>query len=395
MEFVVCLTELAGVTSYTGGVGRRYAATIPQLARLGHRVTVVLVADSPVVAIPQEIEGVRLIVTSMLTKVPWRLRAVPRILIFRWILRRIRAKNIYAPEWLGVSAFAPRNTNVVTNLVASLSLISDIVGKEATAERSGLKSALDRVQVWCEDRQIRRSKAVIACSAAILEWNAVRYGQTMPSGSVVANCINVERATTIAKTATVPPLWPVTPGPVVVFAGRAQLIKGIDVALEAFRQVGVHRDDVQFVIAGGEGDLTIDPSLDHLRSNLHPSVRTRTTFLGQIDESSLYACMREATVVVCPSRWEAFGNIALEVRASGGVLIATKGSGFVESCEDMKDSLLVEPGNPDELARAIMRVVDDPSLREELLRNGTERVADFNASSTAITLSRQLEKVWG
>jgi glycogen(starch) synthase len=394
MKFVICLTELAGYTSYTGGVGRRYAATIPELARMGHKITVVLVADSPLLADPLKIDGVDFIVRTALTKVPWRLRAVPRVLIFRRILRQIRAENVYAPEWLGTCALAPRRVKLVTNLVASLSLISEIAGRDATGSRSRLKSMLDRVQIWCEDRQIRRSAAVIACSSAILEWNSDRFQSVFPDGSVVSNCINVERAQDLARAALLPPAWPVTPAPVVVFAGRVQLIKGIDVAMAAFEKIAALLPDVNFVFAGGEGDLTIDPSLEELRSRVHPAARKRTFFLGQLDEESLYASMREAAVVVCPSRWEAFGNIALEVRASGGVLIATTGSGFSESCEDMVDSLLVEPGNADALAGAILRVLSDQDLRGRLLSGGRRRVLDFTASTTASTLSRRLESLW-
>lgn len=394
MEFAICLTELAGYTSYTGGVGRRYAATIPELARMGHKITVVLIADSPLVDDPVEIDGVNFIVRTALTKLPWRLRAIPRVLLFRRILRQIRAKNVYAPEWLGTCALAPGRVKLVTNLVASLSLISEIAGRDAIASRSTLKSMLDRLQIWCEDRQIRRSTAVIACSSAILDWNANRFLNQFPDASVVSNCINVERAQGIARTSLVPAAWPLTTGPVVVFAGRVQLIKGIDVAMAAFEKVAARLPDVKFVVAGGEGDLTIDPSLEELRSDEHATVQESTVFLGQLGEESLYACMREAAVVVCPSRWEAFGNIALEVRASGGVLIATTGSGFSESCEDMVDSLLVEPGNADALAGAIVRVLTDDSLRDRLSNNGSRRVLDFTASTTASTLSRRLESLW-
>ncbi|MCO4264406.1 glycosyltransferase family 4 protein [Pseudarthrobacter sp. MDT3-26] len=394
MKFVICLTELAGFTSYTGGVGRRYAATIPELARQGHDVTVVLVADSAIVSAPAEIDGVTVVVNTDLVRLPWRLRSLPRVLLFRRILSRIEAENVYVPEWLGSCSFAPRNVNLVTNLVASLGLITEIAGPDAVARRSALKSWLDRFQIWCEDRQIRRSMAVIACSSAILDWNSKRFAGKLPDGRVVANCINVERASGIARTAQVPHLWPTGPGPVVVFAGRVQLIKGIDVAMSAFRDVAAQFEDARFVIAGGEGDTTIDPSLEQLQSELDPSLRDRTVFLGQIDEESLYACMREATVVVCPSRWEAFGNIALEVRASGGVLIATTGSGFSESCDDMVDSLLVEPGNPEALAAAIIRVVSDATLRARLLEDGRRRVDDFTASTTAARLSLQLESIW-
>lgn len=327
MKFVICLSELAGCTSYTGGVGRRYAATIPELVRLGHEVTVVLIADSPLVDAPVFPSGARMIVDERLSRIPWRLRSIPRALLFRTALKQVRADRVYAPEWLGACALLPRDMKLITNLVASLSLISEVAGSKATSKRSLWKSWLDKIQIWLEDRQIRRSTAVIACSSAILDWNHRRYGKALPAGSVVSNCINVERAESISRSAVLPERWPSSaPGPVVLFAGRLQLIKGIDVALEAFQQVLNQNPEVSFVAAGGEGDLTIDPSMSTIESNLSPELKQRVTLLGQVDESTMYACMRAAHVVVCPSRWEAFGNIALEVRAVSSVLIATTGS---------------------------------------------------------------------
>jgi glycogen(starch) synthase len=336
-----------------------------------------------------------MIVNERLTRIPWRLRSIPRALILRRILRRLGANYVYAPEWLGACGLLPRNTRLVTNLVASLSLISEIAGTRATAKRSALKSWLDSVQVWLEDRQIRRSTAVIACSSAILGWNSRRHAEACPPGSVVSNCINVERAEGISLAASLPPEWPVgAAGPVVLFAGRLQLIKGIDVALEAFQLVLERHPDVSFVAAGGEGDLTIDPSMSFIKANVSEELKGRLTLLGQVDEATMYACMREAHVVVCPSRWEAFGNIALEVRAVSGVLIATTGSGFSESCTDEVDSLLVPPGESVPLADAISRVLTDHSLRQRLRTGGRTRVQDFTASSTATRLANKLSSIW-
>jgi glycogen(starch) synthase len=396
MKFAVCLTELAGCTSYTGGVGRRYAATIPELIRLGHEVTVVLIADSPIVEHPSFPPGAQMIVDESLTRVPWRLRTLPRALLFRRALVRAKVKHVYSPEWLGSCSFIPRGMKLVTNLVASLSLISEVAGAEAAARRSVLKSCLDQLQMWLEDRQIRGSQAVIACSEAILGWNAARYGSSLPSGSVVSNCINVERAELISTSAPLPSEWPAGGRrPVVLFAGRLQLIKGIDIALEAFEQVAEDYPDVSFVAAGGEGDLTIDPSIASIEANLPEQLIQRTTLLGQVDEATMYACMREADVVICPSRWEAFGNIALEVRAAGGVLIATTGSGFSESCTDDEDSLLVKPSDSRALAAAICRVLGDGVLRQRLASRGRARVQDFTASSTAKHLAERLGTIWG
>ena len=77
------------------------------------------------------------------------------------------------------------------------------------------------------------------------------------------------------------------------------------------------------------------------------------------------ALMGAADVVVMPSRWEGLPLSALEALASGTPLVATDVRGLRELVVDGRDALLV-PEDPDALAAALRRVLDDPELARRL-----------------------------
>jgi rhamnosyl/mannosyltransferase len=104
----------------------------------------------------------------------------------------------------------------------------------------------------------------------------------------------------------------------------------------------------------------------------------RVTFFGEVSDHRLRALLHAADVFVLPSidRCEAFGIAQLEAMACGKPVVSTNlpsGVRFVNRHETT--GLLVPPAEPDALAGALNRLLDDPSLRARLGQAGRERVA--------------------
>jgi glycogen(starch) synthase len=110
---------------------------------------------------------------------------------------------------------------------------------------------------------------------------------------------------------------------------------------------------------------------------------------------SLYSAIRAATVTMCPSRWEGFGNVALETKAIGAALVCTTGSGFDDFCVDNSDSLMVPPADPRSLASAISRLVEHPELAARLGRTAAAGVSQFAPVPVATDLSRAADDLLG
>ena len=81
-------------------------------------------------------------------------------------------------------------------------------------------------------------------------------------------------------------------------------------------------------------------------------------------------------MVCLPSRHEAFGRIYLEAWSKGKPVIGGRIPAVADVVQDGRTGLLVEPGSPGELSRALERLISDPALAAELGRRGQEEVKE-------------------
>jgi glycosyltransferase involved in cell wall biosynthesis len=86
-------------------------------------------------------------------------------------------------------------------------------------------------------------------------------------------------------------------------------------------------------------------------------------------------------VFVLSSVKEGFPFSILEAMALGIPVVATNVGGIPEVVDDHKTGILVKPGDPESLANVILTLIEDRALREELGKNGGERVKDFSIHS--------------
>ena len=113
-------------------------------------------------------------------------------------------------------------------------------------------------------------------------------------------------------------------------------------------------------IAGGE-----DPdSIMELARSLR--VEQSLRFPGWVDGSEKDNLLRESDVFVLPSYYEALPVGVLEAMACGVPVVATSVGGIPDVIEDRVNGLLIEPGQPDALARAIVTILTDDALRSRL-----------------------------
>ena len=186
---------------------------------------------------------------------------------------------------------------------------------------------------------------------------------------VLPNGVEVER---FAKADPWPaPATPGGTGRAILFVGRHEPRKGLDVLLEAFRQLD--RDAVLWV--AGEG-----PNTSALTATAPPGVE----WLGRISDQELAQRLRAATVFCAPSlHGESFGVILLEAMAAGTPVVASDISGYRDVARQEKEAVLVPGGDPAALAGGLRRVLDDATLAARLVEAGTARAATFSMERLA------------
>jgi len=166
--------------------------------------------------------------------------------------------------------------------------------------------------------------------------------------------------------------WP-TDGPTVLFLGRHEPRKGLDVLLAALPSLPA---DVRVWVAGD------GPQTEELRPA--SASDDRVEWLGRIDDHEKARRLRGADVLCAPSlRGESFGVVLLEAMAAGTAIVASDLEGYRNVARPGVDALLVPPGDVDGLAAALRRALTDATLTAELVESGAARAATFSMERLA------------
>jgi glycosyltransferase involved in cell wall biosynthesis len=165
--------------------------------------------------------------------------------------------------------------------------------------------------------------------------------------TVVANPIAVDRAAPPADRTE----------PVILFAGVVGLRKGVDVLVDAWRELLGQGVDGRCRIVGPIHDF-------------QPPAVERLTVEGQVEPGKIRPLIHSARVVALPSRSEGMPMILAEALACGRPFVATPVGG-IPSLAHASD-MLVPVGDPGALAAALRRYLDDPAAAALTGRRGKQ-----------------------
>lgn len=128
----------------------------------------------------------------------------------------------------------------------------------------------------------------------------------------------------------------------------------------------------------------------------------RIVFRGALPQPAIIAAMREADLFVLPTKPAAGGdrdglpNVLMEAASQELPILATAFAGTPEFIEDGVHGLLVPPGSPEALARALERLARDPERRRRLGRAARHRlVQDFSEAAGIALIANALAKSAG
>ena len=156
--------------------------------------------------------------------------------------------------------------------------------------------------------------------------------------------------------------------PYILFIGRISHQKGIFHLLRAAESLP---DEVQLILCASSPDTPEIAGELERATRGHPRVRWIDEMVPVTDVVELYS---HAAVFVCPSIYEPFGVINLEAMACEAPVVASAVGGIVEVVVDGETGLLVPPARADELARAILALLRDPSRARAMGVAGRRRV---------------------
>jgi len=159
--------------------------------------------------------------------------------------------------------------------------------------------------------------------------------------------------------------------PRVLFVGRLAPQKGVRTLVEA---AGLLEDPSARVLLVGDGPER--PVLE--RESERIGVADRLRFVGFFAHERLPAALAHADLLVLPSLYEELGTVLLEAMQAGLPVVASKTGGIPDVVEDGVNGMLVPPGDPEALARAIDRLLADRDLASRLGEGARERGKDYD-----------------
>jgi D-inositol-3-phosphate glycosyltransferase len=175
---------------------------------------------------------------------------------------------------------------------------------------------------------------------------------------------------------------------VLLYAGRIQPLKGLDLAIKAIDQLLPAFDGrLVFLVVGGASGEGGEADVGRLGSLVHDlGLDAHVRFLGPQPHSSLPLFYRAADALVVCSHYESFGLAALEAHACGTPVVATAVGGLSHIVRDWNSGFLVDTRDPEVFAGRLETLLADSDLRVSFGNEARRQAERFSWERTADSL---------
>jgi glycosyltransferase involved in cell wall biosynthesis len=290
-----------------------------------------------------------------------------------WPFPRLYARARYAGAVLrALHRLRPALVEVHNRPVIALLLAARLPGAKIVLVLHNDPQSMRQARTAAERTTLlRRLHGVIAVS----DWVRRRLleGVAAPSApvTVLANCLDL---------AGLPPgRSPEARERLILFAGRTIVEKGADLFVGACAAVLPQLPGWQAAMLGARGHNPEDDVIGYEAAGPTPD-EAGVRMLGYQPRPTVLEAMGRAAIVVMPSRWEEpFGLAALEAMAMGAALVCSARGGLPEVVGDA--AVIIDPDDPDGIARALLALARDPARRAALAAAGRARARAFDVAT--------------
>jgi D-inositol-3-phosphate glycosyltransferase len=173
-------------------------------------------------------------------------------------------------------------------------------------------------------------------------------------------------------------------GPLLLFVGRIQPLKGLAVAVQALAVLGPDHPDARLVVVGGPSGPHGDSEVDEMvRLVDRLGLQDRVLFVPPRPHELLSTYYRAADVCLVPSRSESFGLVALEAAACGTPVVASDVGGLRSLIDHGRTGYLVEEPSPESFAAWVRQILAEPLLAERLSTGAVLRARRYTWARAA------------
>jgi glycogen(starch) synthase len=225
-----------------------------------------------------------------------------------------------------------------------------------------------------EQELMRKAHAVRAISQAIVHQIENAYGFRFDATRTRLVALGMPD---VASAATAPQRTAAAEGVTVLFVGRLEARKGIDVLLAVIPELLATNAQLRFRIVGDNTIAQPDAAVSYQQAwcakHKNQTWRDRVTFEGRVDAAALQAAYRDCDIFVAPSRFESFGLVFLEAMRFAKPVIGCDAGGMPEVVSAGVSGLLPPAGDSKALAAAIQQLATSAALRDRMGQAGRAR----------------------
>lgn len=250
--------------------------------------------------------------------------------------------------------------------------------------------SLKGLKGWLKNKLMEHVKTIIVCSLAAKNILCEQATGWKSKINIIPNGIDIENFRKEAAPVERREIRRASLGnelnkKIILCAAELHERKGQQYLISAIKLLAPRYPDIKLVLAG-EGVL---------RKYYEKLTRPLGNFVSLLGRRrDIASLMAAADMFVLPSVREAFGLVLLEAASLGLPIIATNVGGIPEIVEHGKTGLLVAPGNPEEMAKAIEVYLEKPEFAQELANRAKEKVErEFHARSMAMRTAEVYDKV--
>ena len=160
----------------------------------------------------------------------------------------------------------------------------------------------------------------------------------------------------------------------ILFVGRLEKRKGADYLLKAYQRIKRDIPNSRLIIVGPGTRLRHKYEKQVKQSGLRDVV-----FVGYTSYEELPRYYKTADICCAPATgWESFGIVLLEAMAVGKPIVASNIEGYASLVTDGIEGLLVPPKDEDRLAQALISLMTDESLRQQMGARGRVKAKEYD-----------------
>ena len=256
---------------------------------------------------------------------------------------------------------------------ASGKLLKRLFGRSALAKMKG------------EGKPVRPQMHHTAVVSEFMRQKGLREGTLPRSAEVIYNGVEIEDF-----------FQPVQEGVgslKLLQAGSLNENKGAHISIMALNELvnKYGKRQIQLTLAGSSASRDRERLEDLVKRH---DLAKKVTFLGWVPREQMTQIMHDHHVLLLPTIYqEAFARVVLEAMAAGLAVIAADTGGTSEIIQHGQTGLLCSPGDVINMADEIQKLIENPTLRQNLARQGQQRVVEeFSMENMVARIEILLQK---